>query len=67
MIIKLAKKILSEKNKAFLKNKFKLLYKLHLRRLYFRKYPKFLVIEVTNNWASFHLPKEVIDWMQQGF
>ena len=48
MIIKLAKKILSERSKTFLKDKFKILYKLHLRRLYFRKYPKFLVIEVTN-------------------
>lgn len=28
---------------------------------------KILVIEVTNNWASFNLPKEVTDWMQQGF
>lgn len=28
---------------------------------------KIMVIEVTNNWAAFGLPKEVIDWMQQGF
>lgn len=27
---------------------------------------KLLVIEVTNNWASFGLPKEVTDWMKQG-
>lgn len=27
---------------------------------------KILVIEVTNNWASFNLSKEVTNWMQQG-
>lgn len=27
---------------------------------------KILVIEVTNNWASFNLPKTVTDWMKQG-
>lgn len=27
---------------------------------------KLLVIEVTNNWAAYNLPKEVTDWMQQG-
>lgn len=27
---------------------------------------RILVIEVTNNWAAFKLPKEVIEWMQQG-
>lgn len=27
---------------------------------------KIMVIEVTNNWAAFGLPKEVVDWMQQG-
>lgn len=27
---------------------------------------KILVIEVTNSWASYNLPKEVTEWMQQG-
>ena len=27
---------------------------------------KILVIEVTNDWASYNLPKEITDWMQQG-
>lgn len=26
---------------------------------------KIMIIEVTNNWATFNLPKEVTDWMQQ--
>lgn len=48
MVATLLKKFLSEKNKTFLKNRFKLLYKLHLKRLYFGKYPKSLIIEPTN-------------------
>jgi hypothetical protein len=27
---------------------------------------KIMIIEVTNNWAAYGLPKEVIDWMQKG-
>lgn len=27
---------------------------------------KVLVIEVTNNWAAYGLPKAVTDWMKQG-
>lgn len=27
---------------------------------------KILVIEITNNWASYGLPKDVTDWMQKG-
>ncbi len=27
---------------------------------------KILIIEVTNDWASFNLSKEVIDWMRAG-
>ncbi len=27
---------------------------------------KLLIIEVTNNWASYGLPKDVTDWMNQG-
>ena len=27
---------------------------------------KILVIEITNNWASYNLSKEVTNWMQQG-
>ncbi len=27
---------------------------------------KLLVIEITNNWASYGLPKDVTDWMKQG-
>lgn len=61
MIITLARKLLSVKNKVFLKNKFKLLYKLHLRRLYFRRYPKFLIIELTNrcNLKCSYCPRSI--------
>lgn len=27
---------------------------------------KILVIEITNNWASFNISREVSDWMRQG-
>ena len=27
---------------------------------------KILVIEITNNWASYNLSKDVTDWMQEG-
>ena len=27
---------------------------------------KILVIEITNNWASFNISKEVTDWMKNG-
>lgn len=27
---------------------------------------KLLVIEITNNWGSYNLPKDVTDWMQKG-